>query len=98
MAGPEGESFDGTSCYLEIVENERLVWTSALGPGYRPANTPVGGFSFTCEIELETVPEGTLYRATLRHATEEARNEHDAMGFEDGWGKALDQLIALYHA
>ena len=96
MAGPDGESFDGTACYLEIVENERLVWTSALAPDYRPASIPEGGFCFTCEVELETVPEGTRYRIVLRHATEEIRNQHNAMGFNDGWGKALDQLLALY--
>jgi len=30
MRSPEGQEFPGVSCYLEIVENERLVWTNAL--------------------------------------------------------------------
>src|SRR5664279_149869 len=36
MRGPEGQQFDNSGCYLEIVTNEKLVWTGALGPGYRP--------------------------------------------------------------
>jgi uncharacterized protein YndB with AHSA1/START domain len=34
MRSPEGQEHSGAGCYLEIVPNEKLVWTSALGPGY----------------------------------------------------------------
>ena len=37
MEGPAGERFDGTGCYLEVVPNRRLVWTSVLLPHWRPA-------------------------------------------------------------
>src|SRR5690242_2821697 len=37
MRSPEGEEFPNVGCYLEVVPNERLVWTNALGPGFRPA-------------------------------------------------------------
>ena len=36
MRSPEGEEFPNTGCYLELVENEKLVFTDALAPGYRP--------------------------------------------------------------
>ena len=36
MRSPEGKDHPGTGCFLEVVEHEKLVWTSALGPGYRP--------------------------------------------------------------
>ncbi len=36
MRSPEGEDFPNVGCYLEVVPYERLVWTSALAPGYRP--------------------------------------------------------------
>jgi uncharacterized protein YndB with AHSA1/START domain len=39
---------------------------------------------------------GTLYRATGRHATQADADQHAAMGFEVGWGLALDQLVALF--
>ncbi|MGH8588953.1 MAG: SRPBCC domain-containing protein, partial [Gammaproteobacteria bacterium] len=35
------------------------------------------------------------YTALVLHGDEEARKEHEAMGFHEGWGKALDQLVAL---
>jgi uncharacterized protein YndB with AHSA1/START domain len=37
MQSPEGQYFPGVSCYLEIIKNEKLVWTNALEPGFRPA-------------------------------------------------------------
>ena len=41
MRSPEGEDFENMCCFLDIVENERLVWTDALHPGYRPAFKPL---------------------------------------------------------
>jgi uncharacterized protein YndB with AHSA1/START domain len=46
-------------------------------------------------IELEPRGAGTLYRATAMHADEAARKQHEAMGFHQGWGIALDQLVAF---
>lgn len=38
MRSPEGEEIDqGAGCYLEVVPNERLVWTAALGPRTKSA-------------------------------------------------------------
>lgn len=95
MRGPEGEEFDGTGCILEVVESRRLVWTSALGPGFRPQEGPEGGFTFTAVIEMEPIGSGCLYRATAIHGGPESKKEHETLGFNDGWGKALDQLVEL---
>ena len=38
--------------------------------------------------------KGTKYTALAMHKDEKDRNAHDRMGFSDGWGKALDQLVA----
>jgi len=92
MRGPDGDESRGDGCYLAIVENERLVWTDALGPGYRPNPEPF----MTGEIRL--APEGagaTRYTAIARHATPDLRKQHEEMGFRDGWGKAADQLVEL---
>jgi uncharacterized protein YndB with AHSA1/START domain len=94
MRSPEGEDFPHVGCYLEVVPNVRLVWTDALRAGYRPA--PREGalpFCFTAAILIEPQGSGTKYTAIGMHADEEARGRHDAMGFQDGWGKALDQLV-----
>jgi len=96
MRGPGGEEgADGTGCVLEAVPGRRLVWTSALGPGFRPHEPQTEGFVFTAIIEFEPTAEGTVYRATVRHATAADAEVHAAMGFEAGWGAALDQLVEL---
>lgn len=40
MQSPEEQNFPNTGCYLELVENEKLTWTNALEPGFRPAKQP----------------------------------------------------------
>ena len=95
MRGPDGQEFDNAGCYLEIIPDRKLVWTGALGPGFRPQAVPPGGFLMTAEITLVAVEAGTRYRALVMHADAEACARHAAMQFHNGWGKALDQLIAL---
>lgn len=100
MQSPEGQLFPGTGCYLEVIENERLVWTNALLPGFRPASssTPedgkIGEFFFTATIALASHASGTKYTATVIHGDEASCQKHAAMGFHEGWGKALDQLVS----
>lgn len=96
MRSPEGEEFDGTSCFLEVIPNERLVWSEALGPGYRPQASDM---PFTAIIELEPTPSGgTRYRAVAIHQDPAGRKKHAEMGFVEGWGQCLDQLVALVKA
>lgn len=95
MRSPEGQSFPHEGCYLAVEPCRRLVWTNALGPDFRPANTSAGGPIITAEITLTPEANGTRYHALARHATEADCQAHAAMGFEEGWGKALDQLVAV---
>jgi uncharacterized protein YndB with AHSA1/START domain len=96
MRSPEGQDFPNLGCYLEVIENEKLVWTAALKPGYRPQSTASNpGMLFTAVILLEPHGAGTKYTAIAIHGEEEAAKKHAEMGFQDGWGKALDQLVAL---
>lgn len=90
MRSPEGKDFPSVGCYLEIVPQQRLVFTDALLPGYRPSEEPF----FTGVITMESRGKGTRYTAMALHRDEEGRRKHDEMGFHDGWGKALDQLVA----
>jgi uncharacterized protein YndB with AHSA1/START domain len=89
---------DNTGCILEVVPNERLVWTGALGEGFRPNVVPADGFVFTAVISLEKAGTGTKYTAHVMHADESGQQKHAAMGFEQGWGAALDQLVAIIKA
>ena len=90
MRSPEGKEFPNIGCYLEVVPNERLVWTDALLPGYRPAENPF----MTAIITPESQGKGTRYTAVAIHRDDAGRKKHEEMGFYQGWGKALDQLVA----
>ena len=95
MRSPEGQEFPNVGCYLEVIENEKLVWTGALKPGCRPQNAAIGVPLFTAVILLEPHNAGTKYTAIAIHGDEDGAKKHADMGFRDGWGKALDQLVAL---
>ncbi|MDD5320548.1 MAG: SRPBCC family protein [Methylococcales bacterium] len=102
MQSPEGQNFPNSGCYLELIPNERLVWTNALQPGFRPAKQPEASpghecaeFLMTATISLEPHANGTKYSALVQHADKEARVKHEEMGFYDGWGTCLDQLVAM---
>ena len=78
-----------------MVPNERLVWTVALLPGFRPAASGLHGLSFTAVVSLEPRGGGTRYTVTAMHPSAEAARRHADMGFHAGWGAALEQLVAL---
>lgn len=96
MIGPEDFDSASTGCVLEIVEGRKLVWTSSLGPGFRPAALPDDGceaLAMTVIMTLDDAGDGrTLYRAVALHKDEADRDAHAAMGFHEGWGKCADQL------
>ena len=102
MQSPEGQKFPNTGCYLEVIPNEKLSWTNALEPGFRPVNQPEAvprheceEFLMTATIMLEPHANGTKYTALVQHANTEARVKHEKMGFYEGWGTCLDQLVAI---
>lgn len=95
VTGPDGFDARGTGCFLEVVEGEKIIWTSALLPGYRPAETPedCGGFPFTAIVTLEDAGDGkTRYKAVAMHRNEADRDTHEKMGFHEGWGTCAAQL------
>jgi uncharacterized protein YndB with AHSA1/START domain len=100
MQSPDGQNMPmGAGAYLVVEPEQRLVWTNALGPGFRPNPLPENqqmGFSFVVDLKLHALPGGrTRYHARVMHATEAARDAHAAMGFEAGWNTALDQMVEL---
>jgi uncharacterized protein YndB with AHSA1/START domain len=94
MRAPDGEEFDNVGTYLEIVANRRLVWTTVLRPGFRPAPAP--DLPFTAAISLTpTDGGGTRYSAVAMHGRPDVCARHAELGFRDGWSTALDQLVAV---
>jgi uncharacterized protein YndB with AHSA1/START domain len=90
MRSPEGETFPNKGCFLEILENRRLVFTDTLEAGYRPSANPF----MTAIVTMEPEGAGTRYVARAIHGSAETRKKHEEMGFHEGWGSALDQLVA----
>jgi len=92
MRGPNGEEFPNRGVYLEVVPNERLVFTDAFVRAWEPSDKPF----MVAIVTFEDLGGGrTRYTAVARHWTQEAREEHEKMGFHEGWGKACDQLIEV---
>ena len=91
MRSPENERQESAGCILEVVEQERLVFTDALGPGFRPRTEAF----FTAAITLEAAGARTRYRAHAMHRDADGRKQHEEMGFYEGWGAALDQLVEV---
>ncbi|MGV9796597.1 SRPBCC domain-containing protein [Mycobacterium sp. NPDC003449] len=79
--------------FLVVEENSRLVFTNAVDSAWRPASPePV---SMTAEIVLGEHPDGTSYRAIVRHRDPVHRARHEELGFFDGWGAVTDALAEL---
>lgn len=95
MRSPEGAESESVGCYLQVVERERLVWTTALDPGFRP-KADAGDLPFTAVITVQASDGGTRYRALARHSRPDNRDRHEELGFYNGWATALDQLVELY--
>lgn len=91
MRSPEGQAFPSAGCLLEVVPNEKLVFTDALAPGYRPSAQPF----FTAIVTLEPTTTGTKYTAVAKHKDQAGRQQHEEMGFHEGWGRTLEQLVAV---
>ena len=91
MKGPEGQEMPNRGVYLEVVKNERLIFTDAYTRAWKPSAKPF----FTGILTFEDLGGKTLYTARARHWTAEDRDAHEKMGFHTGWGIATDQMTAL---
>jgi uncharacterized protein YndB with AHSA1/START domain len=91
MRGPDGTEFPNRGVYLEIVRNERLVFTDAYIKAWEPSEKPF----FTGIITFEDEGGKTRYTARALHWTVADREAHEKMGFHEGWGLCADQLAEL---
>lgn len=91
MRSPEGQEFPNAGIYLEVVPNKKLVFTDAFTKAWQPSQKPF----MVGELTFEDQGGKTLYTARVRHWTTADREQHEKMGFFDGWTKATEQLVAL---
>lgn len=97
MHGPEGETHPTDGLFLEVVPGRRFVTTDALvrdrGGRLAPADPfMIGGW------EIEPEGTGTRFTGWARHWSDEARQQHEDMGFTEGWSRVAGQLKALCEA
>ncbi|MBW7837585.1 MAG: SRPBCC family protein [Sphingomonadales bacterium] len=87
----EGNEMTNKGVYLEVIDQQKLVFTDAYTEGWKPAPEPF----MTAILLLEDAEGGgTKYTAIARHRNSGSRKTHEEMGFYDGWGTVADQLDA----
>jgi uncharacterized protein YndB with AHSA1/START domain len=91
MRDPQGNDLPNRGVYLDVVENERLVFTNAYTKAWEPSEKPF----MTVILTFEDDNGKTKYTALVRHWTVADRETHEKMGFYQGWGQCADQLEAL---
>lgn len=91
MRSPEGEDFPNQGVYLDVVKNERLVFTDAYTRAWEPSEQPF----MTVVLTFEDLGGKTRYTARVLHWSVADRERHEQMGFHEGWGQCADQLAEL---
>ncbi|MBU1824389.1 MAG: SRPBCC domain-containing protein [Alphaproteobacteria bacterium] len=79
-------------CFLEVVPEKKLVFTTVLTEGWQPVEP---WLAITAILTFEAQDGGTLYSARVLHKTPQESAKHDEMGFQEGWGTAIGQLAGL---
>ena len=91
IATADGKDFPNLGCFVDVVPLERLVWTSMLFPGYRPA--VFDDIPITAIITMKSEGAGTRYVFTALHRSEVDLETNKTSGFYQGTEIAVDQLV-----
>jgi uncharacterized protein YndB with AHSA1/START domain len=93
MRDPDGNEYPNRGVYLDVVENQRLVFTDAYTSAWEPSAKPF----MTAIITLDAEDGGrkTKYTSRVLHWSVTDKEAHEKMGFHQGWGTAADQLAEL---
>jgi len=87
----DGEVMENKGVYLEVIPNQKLVFTDTYTEGWKPAAEPF----MTAILTFEDIGDGRCrYTAVARHRSAESAAQHKEMGFFDGWGVVATQLEA----
>jgi uncharacterized protein YndB with AHSA1/START domain len=92
IATGAGQDVPNLGCFVEVVPMERLVWTSMLFPGFRPA--VFDDIPITAIMTMETSGNGTRYAFTALHRNEADFEQNKAEGWQEGTEIAVDQFVA----
>lgn len=89
MAGPDGNEFPNHGVFLEVIPGEKIVFTDAYATAWEPSEKAFMVAVVTFEDEGK---DGTRYTVRVRHWSVADREQHEQMGFYQGWGQCADQL------
>jgi len=92
MRGPDFEESDNPGCFLEILPHAKIVWTTTMTAGWRPASP---WLAITAVFTMTDEGQGTRYVARCLHKDAEDCKKHADMGFFEGWGVCITQPQAL---
>ena len=91
IAVANGPEVPNLGCILEVIPMKRLVWTSMLFPGYRPA--VFDDIPITAIMTMEAQGTGTRYVFTALHRSEADLETNKTSGFYQGTEIAIDQFV-----
>ena len=91
IAVGDGPDIPNLGCVLEVVPMQRLVWTSMLFPGYRPA--VFDDIPITAIMTMAAEGTGTRYVFTALHRNEAELRTNKESGFYQGTEIAIDQFV-----
>jgi uncharacterized protein YndB with AHSA1/START domain len=91
IATADGRESPNLGCILDVVPMKRLVWTSMLFPGYRPA--VFDDIPITAIMTMEPVGTGTRYIFTALHRDEADFEKNKTSGWQQGTEIVMDQFI-----
>ena len=86
-----GPEVPNLGCVLEVVPMQRLVWTSMLFPGYRPA--VFDDIPITAIMTIESEGTGTRYVFTALHRDASDLEKNMESGFYKGTEIAIEQFV-----
>lgn len=92
IAVGDGQPVPNVGCILEVLPQQRLVWTSMLFPDFRPA--VFDDIPITAIMTMESVGSGTRYVFTALHRSETDLETNKSSGFYQGTEIAVDQFVA----
>jgi uncharacterized protein YndB with AHSA1/START domain len=97
LMSQDGDAFKPhvLGCFLEVAPQERIVFTTLLRDGWQPIEP---WLALTAIITMQDEGSGTRYVARALHRNAAESRKHDEMGFQEGWGTAIDQLARLAEA
>ena len=87
----DGPEVPNLGCVLDVVPLQRLVWTSMLFPGYRPA--VFDDIPITAIMTMEAAGAGTRYVFTALHRDEAEFEKNKTNGFYQGTEIAIEQFV-----